>query len=132
MHFRLDLILETAALLGFNASKPSADRVLVLVAGATLEFLNDPAGEDTLLGFEGTAWHTHGSLVVVSGGNRLAEYDEAEVLHALANGELVVRSSWKDGALLDRWISHYTEALRDATSPSDEEVREWRANERGG
>ena len=99
----------------------------MLIGDATLEFANDFAGEDTMIGFGGTPWHTHGCLGVVIGENLYVEYDEVEVMHAIARGELVLRSSWRGEELLDRWIAHHTEPLPDQYTPEDEHVREWRS-----
>ncbi len=59
MRYRLDEILDACREFGVTSERIDKDRVdVVLEPGCTLSFLNLD-GVDSLVGFDGTPWHSH-------------------------------------------------------------------------
>jgi hypothetical protein len=76
-----------------------------------LAFCNLPAEDDTLVGFDGTPWHSHGIVSFLAGSPEYVECDELDILIGLGSGDLLVVSQFLDGNLKDRWIEHKNEPL---------------------
>ena len=112
MRYRLNDLTALAAELGLPTERVSPDRLDVIVAdGCTLAFCNLPDEDETLVGFDGTPWHSHGIVHFMTGDDTYVECDELDILIGLASGDLVVVSSVVDGKVTDRWIAHKLEDL---------------------
>src|SRR5690606_29372377 len=74
--------------------------------GVVLTFINMVEDEDTLVGFDGTPWHSHGVMTFETGASTYTECDELEILVGLESGELLVLSEYLDGQLVDRSLIH--------------------------
>src|SRR5262245_1837699 len=83
----------------------------MLEDGCVLAFCNLPGENDSLVGFDGTPWHSHGIVQFLTGDTTYVECDELAILIGLGSGELVVVSQTIDGQLHDRWIAHKDEKL---------------------
>jgi hypothetical protein len=110
MHYRLDELGKLAGELGLDAHRVDGDRLDVRVADAVLAFCN-LEHDDSLVGFDGTPWHSHDVVQFESGNGTYIECDELDVLLGLAAGELVIVSQLVAGELRDRWIAHANEPL---------------------
>jgi hypothetical protein len=112
MVYRLDELARLASESGLVSERVGADRLdVVLFDGCRLAFCNLAAEDDTLVGFDGTPWHSHGVVSFLAGSPYFVECDELDVLIGLCSGELVVVSQFVDGLLQDRWIEHKKEPL---------------------
>jgi hypothetical protein len=96
---------------------------VVLFDECRLSFCNLPDENDTLVGFDGTPWHSHGVVSFLAGSPKYIECDELEVLIGLCSGELLVISEYADGTLRDRWIEHRNEPLELTHLGPGEELR---------
>jgi len=124
MPYRLDELEELARDLGIPTRRVDADRLDVIVAeGCSLTFSNLPAQDDTLVGFDGTPWHSHGVVQFATVGGTYVECDELDILVGLGSGELVVVSQFLDEELSDRWLAHKQEALDLRYMQRGEELR---------
>lgn len=66
MYYDLDTLQELSGELGFSCSRPSPDELEVLIeSNVPLVFQNLRREEDTLIGFRGTGWHSHGRLMLM-------------------------------------------------------------------
>ena len=112
MVYRLDELARVASESGLVSDRVSADRLdVILFDGCRLAFCNLAAEDDTLVGFDGTPWHSHGVVVFMAGSPHYVECDELDILIGLSSGELVVVSEFVDGVLRDRCIEHKQEPL---------------------
>jgi hypothetical protein len=131
MVYRLDDLARLAGESGLVSERVSADRLdVILFDGCRLAFCNLTAESDTLVGFDGTPWHSHGVVSFSAGSPSYVEFDELDVLIDLCSGELVVVSQLVDGALRDRWIEHKKEPLDLKYLRPNEELRVFRLPER--
>lgn len=127
MIYRLDALGELAQELGLGIERVSPDRIDVIIDdGCRLSFCNLPAEDDTLVGFDGTPWHSHGIVTFLAGSPMYVEYDELDILIGLGSGDLVVVSQFVDGELKDRWIDHKNEPLDLEYMEPNEELRVFR------
>ncbi|MCC6524469.1 MAG: hypothetical protein IT373_17570 [Polyangiaceae bacterium] len=125
--YRLDELAALAAELGLLAERVGPDRVdVVLFDGCRLAFCNLSEDADTLVGFDGTPWHSHGVVSFLAGSPNYVECDELELLIGLGVGELVVVSLYVGGMLKDRWIEHKNEPLELRYIEPSEELRVFR------
>ena len=112
MEYRLDKIIELCSENGLQADKPDKNRVDVKISDdCVLSFLNLVAEKDTLVGFDGTPWHSHGIVQFMTGANTYIECDELDIIVGLVSGELLVVSQYVKSELTDRWIMHKDESL---------------------
>lgn len=112
MEYRLDKIAELCSEHGFETDMPDKDRIDVTVReGCVLSFLNLIDENDTLVGFHGTPWHSHGIVQFMTGSNTYIECDELDIIIGLVSGELLVVSQYSKATLTDRWIMHKDEPL---------------------
>lgn len=134
MRYRLEELAALAAELGLEARRMDADRLDVILEDAVLAFCNLPKDADSLVGFDGTPWHSHDLVQFSTGEASYIECDELEILIGLGSGELVVVSQFVDGVLRDRWIAHRDEPLDLQYIQPGEELRVLRLPEkaRGG
>jgi hypothetical protein len=122
--YRLDELARLASEYGLISERVSADRLdVVLFEDCRLAFCNLVAEGDTLIGFDGTPWHSHGVVLFSVGSPHHIECDELEILIGLCAGELVVVSQFVDGALRDRWVGHKKQPLDVKHILSGEELR---------
>jgi len=124
MAYRLDELARLASESGLVSERVDANRLdVVLFEGCRLAFCNLVAEDDTLVGFEGTPWHSHGVLTFMVGSGHYIECDELEILIGLCSGELLVVGQFVDGVLRDRWICHRKEPLIIEYLSAAEELR---------
>lgn len=124
MAYDLDNLYRHAIELGFNAARTSADVLAVTLApGVALEFMNLVDESDTLIGFEGTPWHTHDSLMLMVGQATYIELSEIELLSALKAGDAAIVEQFVKDKLSDRWIAHRLEPFDIKYMEPGEEIR---------
>jgi hypothetical protein len=131
MRYRLDELASLAADVGLSTERIDDNRLDVLIHdGCRLAFCNLPAEDDTLVGFDGTPWHSHGIVQFLTGDSTYIECDELQILVGLDTGELVIVTEYIAGRVSNRWIAHVNEplALRDINP--GEELRVFRLPER--
>jgi hypothetical protein len=122
MKYRLDELAKLAGECGFESQRVDAGRLEVTIQdGCILEFCN--VLDDTLVGFEGTPWHSHGIVQFCTGEATYVECDELAILIGIASGELVVVSQFLDGLVSDRWLAHRHEPLDLKYMKHGEEIR---------
>jgi hypothetical protein len=125
--YRLDELAKLAAELGLESRRVDANRLGVcLTADCILDFWNLVDPEDTLVGFDGTPWHSHGVVPFTTGPATYVECDELDILVGLGCGELVVVSRYSQGQLVDRWLAHKQEPLDLEYMEAGEELRVYR------
>jgi hypothetical protein len=122
-YYRLDELAAVAGDLGFVSRRVDADRLDVSVSGAVLAFCNLRTEQDTLVGFDGTPWHSHGTVLFMTGKETSVECDELDLLIGLASGDLVVVTEYVNGVLRDRWLAHHLEPFDVKYMRRGEEVR---------
>jgi hypothetical protein len=76
MRYRLDELAGLAAELGFETRRIDSNRLDIVVDDAVLAFCNLLEDADTLVGFDGTPWHSHDLLRFRTGKNSWIECDE--------------------------------------------------------
>jgi hypothetical protein len=124
MQYRLDELAVLATEMGLAATRVDADRLdITIQEDCVLAFCNLPDENDTLVGFDGTPWHSHGIVQFLTGRGTYVECDELAILIGLGAGELVVVSQLHDGKLRDRWIAHKQEDLELHYMRSGDELR---------
>jgi hypothetical protein len=124
--YRLDELERLCAELGLACRRIDAARLDVIVhTDCHLAFCNLPDG-DTLVGFEGTPWHAHGSMHFGTGDANFVVCDELEILVGLSVGDLIVVSQYVSGALRDRWITHKLDEVDFKYIRPGEELRFYR------
>jgi hypothetical protein len=69
-------------------------------------FVNASDDQDSLVGFKGTPWHSHGSIGFSDPNGNWIELDYGEVLIGLTDGSILVCERWTDGHIHDRWLIH--------------------------
>ncbi len=112
MEYRLNKIAELCLEHGLQADMPDKNRVdLKISDDCVLSFLNLVDEKDTLVGFDGTPWHSHGIVQFMTGSNTYTECDELDIILGLVCGELLVVSQYVNSELTDRWIMHKNEPL---------------------
>jgi hypothetical protein len=132
MMYRLDSLARLASESGLVSERLGVDRLdVILFDECRLAFCNLVAEEDTLVGFDGTPWHSHGVVSFLAGSPHYVECDELDILIGLCSGELVVVSQFVDGVLRDRWIEHKKEPLDLKYLRSGEELRVFRLLDSG-
>lgn len=112
MEYRLDDIEKLCTDNGFHTHRPDKNRVdLRIRDDCVLSFVNLVEEEDTLVGFDGTPWHSHGVVQFMTGSNTYIECDELDIIIGLVSGELLIVSQYIKSSLTDRWIMHKYETL---------------------
>ena len=112
MEYRLNKIAELCSENGLHTHQPDKNRVDVKIrADCVLSFINLVEEEDTLVGFDGTPWHSHGIVEFMTGPNTYIECDELDIIVGLVSGELLIVSRYVKSNLTDRWIIHKDELL---------------------
>lgn len=107
MHYDLKMICELCEELGL-AARLHDERCAEIDLGDSglLCFQNAEQERDSLIGFRGTPWHTHGDLTFVDGRGHYVELDYLDLLTGLAEGNVLVCERLQDGKLMDRWLIH--------------------------
>jgi hypothetical protein len=122
--YRLDELAELAAELGLETDRLDEHRLDVRLArDSVLAFCNLEEECDTLVGFDGTPWHSHGVVQFMTGASTYVECDGIDILVGLGSGELVIVSRYLLGALKDRWLAHKDEPLDFRYIEAGEELR---------
>ena len=103
---------------------------VVRVGNAGPNRLVGTAENDTLIGFDGTPWHSHGIVQFLAGDSTYIECDELEILVGLDTGELVIVSEYTAGQLSNRWLAHVREPLEFDEIKPGEELRVYRLPDR--
>lgn len=110
MEYRLDKIAELCSEYGLKTNMPDENRIdISICSDCVLSFLNLVDEDDTLIGFDGTPWHTHGIVEFMTGSNTYIECNELDILIGLVSGELLIVSRYLKSALVNRWIIHKKE-----------------------
>ena len=124
MEYCLDKIAELCSEYGFKTNIPDKNRIDVSVCkDCVLSFLNLVNENDTLVGFDGTPWHSHDIVQFMTGSNTYIECDELEIIIGLISGELLIVSQYLNSALTDRWIMHKDEPLELKYIAAGEELK---------
>jgi hypothetical protein len=123
MVYRLEELMALAAELGLESRRVDDNRVDVRVHDAVLAFCNLPNEQDTLVGFDGTPWHSHGIVQFGTGDSTYIGCDELDILTGLRLGELLIVSRFVGGELQDRWIQHKNEPFELQYLEPSEEIR---------
>ncbi len=106
MQYDLSLILDFCNELGLQCVRRSAGAIAIRIGdGSELIFQNDDK-DDCLVGFEGTAWHTHGSPVIFASRTHSIEVDYLDIVSGLQDRTILICELWRNGALSDRWLVH--------------------------
>ena len=88
MSYRLDELAKLASEQGLEWRRVDDNRLDVTVAtDAVLAFCNLVDENDTLVGFDGTPWHSHGVVQFMTGASTYIECDELAPVRA-ATGEV--------------------------------------------
>lgn len=125
--YRLEELEQLSRELDLESRRVDANRLDVhLYDGCVLAFCNLVDEDDTLVRFDGTPWHVHGTVLFNTGGRAYTECDELDILVGLGRGELLVLSRHKNGELADRWIVHKDEPLDVKYVEPGEELRVYR------
>ena len=112
MEYRLNKIAELCSEHGIKTDMPDKNRIDVTIhEGCVLSFLNLVDENDTLVGFDGTPWHSHGVVDFLTGARTYIECDELDIIVGLVSGELLIVSRYLNSILCDRWIMHKDEPL---------------------
>ncbi|MEZ4712687.1 MAG: hypothetical protein R3A44_36205 [Caldilineaceae bacterium] len=129
MYYDLDALMELSDELGFNPCRMSHDVLEVIISdGIILCFENLRDKEDTMFGFKGTSWHSHGKLVLMVDNISFVELDELDILMGLKNGDLLIIERYLNERLEDRWLSHQRHAVNVEYMQIGEEIRIRRTN----
>ncbi len=127
IYYDLETLEAFSCELGFTPSRTSSDDLEVLLRdGVTLVFRNLRGEEDTLVGFKGTPWHSHGKLMLMFDDASYAEFDELDILQGLKNGDIMIGEQYLNHALEDRWLVHQQEKVDIRHMQPGEEMRIWR------
>lgn len=127
MSYDLDSIEKTCERVGLRCRRPERGELHAeILPDAWLVFANTDNGADTYLGFEGCPWHSHDELMLMNGPATCIEYAPEELVEAIATGEILVVSQYRQGELRDRWLVHREEALDVRDIENGEELRIWR------
>ena len=110
MAFNFEKLQTHCADVGFDFDRTSPDSLTVSIsASRLLTFANLIEESDTLIGFEGTPWHTHGSVSLLVSAARYVDMDEYDTLTAIRIGDVVIAERFMNGELVDRWLAHKLE-----------------------
>ena len=127
MKYRLDDIAKLCNENDLRVQRPDEDRIDVHIRDdCVLSFLNLVEEKDTLVGFDGTPWHSHGVVQFVTGTNTYIECNELDIIIGLVCGELLVISRYLRAVLVDRWIAHKDELLDVKYIEAGEELKVYR------
>ncbi len=124
MAYRLEQVLSLCTKLNLDAVAVDEHCVeLTLGADGTLVIMNIPEDGDTLIGFKGTPWHAHDTLVFNTGDSAYVELDELQLVQEIHDGNLLIASRFVEGQLADRWLHHKREKVSVRYIEAGEEIR---------
>jgi hypothetical protein len=107
MRYDLDLIHRLCEEVGLRSGTSSPDELAIeLAESVRLTFRNTGQDDDSLVGFNGTPWHTHGDFTFVDGRGNYVETDYLDVIAGLADGRVLVCELSRLGVIADRWLIH--------------------------
>lgn len=110
MPYDLDKLQRDCDAPGFTATRESVDALKVTIReGVTLAFLNLVEESDTLIGFEGTQWHTHGNMILMLDQANYVKLRECELLTGIMDGDIVIVERFVDAQPEDRLVAHKLE-----------------------
>jgi len=122
--YRLDELAKLASEQGLEWRRVDDNRLDVTVTpDAVLAFCNLVEENDTLVGFDGTPWHSHGVVQFMTGASTYIECDELDILIGLGSGDLIIVTQYLCGELKDRWLAHKDEPLDLQYIEAGEELR---------
>jgi len=122
--YRLDELAKLASEQGLEWRRVDDNRLDVTMAtDAVRAFCYLVDENDTLVGFDGTPWHSHGVVQFMTGASSYIECDELDILIGLASGNLVIVTQYLHGELKDRWIAHKDEPFDLQYIEAGEELR---------
>jgi hypothetical protein len=124
MAYRIDAIVSFCEEFELNSRRVEPNRVEVdFDEDGTLVFLNLPEEDDTLIGFDGTPWHVHDKLTLMTGESTYVELDELQVLQGIKSGNILVVSRYVSNELVDRFLAHKDRKIDVKHIETKEEVR---------
>lgn len=124
MFYDLDTLEENCRELGFSVSRSTLDALYVeVLEGVILEFSNLRESEDSYVGFQGTPWHSHDRLMLMTGNVTSVELDELDLIQAIKSGAVLIVEEYLGDALKDRWIVHKGEKMDVQHMKPGEEIR---------
>ena len=124
MEYSLDKIAELCSENGLKTDMSEKNRINVSIReDCILSFLNLVDDNDTLVGFDGTPWHSHGKVQFITGTNTYIECDELDIIIGLVSGELLIVTQYLNSKLNDRWIMHKDEPLDLKNIEAGEELK---------
>ena len=128
IYYDLDSLRDLADEMGFICALPSSDVLEInLKPNLVLIFENDREGNDTYLGFRNSSWHTHGKLMFsLNGNSSCVEFDELDIVSGLKSGDVLVCEQYRDGKLIDRWLTHKESEVDTKYMEPGEELHIWR------
>ena len=115
-------IAKVAREMGFECSL-DPEELRIVIAGAELVVSLDEKEPDGPIGFDGTPWHFHSELMMMTSDSTFVQYGLIELLGALKRGEALVYERFVQGTLEDRWISHKDEPFSLSEMEPGEELR---------
>jgi hypothetical protein len=124
MKIDLDTIEKLAQELGFSAKRTDPDKIEIIIANdITFVFRNFKEEDDNLYGFEGTPWHSHNALLLMTSENCYIELNDIEIISGIKDGSILIFEQYKDGKLIDRWIGHRDNKIDNRYMEPGEEMR---------
>ena len=107
MRYDLKLIADFGIENDFQVVQRGPESVgLDLGGGAVLEFCNSEKEENSLIGFAGTTWHTHGKFMFAGQRGYFIEMDYLDVLVGLSEGTVLLCERRIGGQLRQRQLIH--------------------------
>mgnify|MGYP001549565463 CR=1 FL=1 len=124
MKYRLNKIAELCSENNLKTDLTNQNRIdVTLFEDCILSFVNLEDEDDTLVGFDGTPWHSHGVVQFMTGARTYIECDELDIVIGLVSGELLVIERYLKSNLEDRWIAHKNEPLDLKYIEAGEEIK---------
>ncbi len=127
MEYDLNKIIGLCSEYGLKVNRPNENQVDITICnGCVLTFMNLVKEQDTLVGFVGTPWHTHGEVEFMTSSNTSISCSEIDIIIGLVSGELLIVSRYLESKLDDRWIIHKGNVLGLKYIEPGEELRIFR------
>ena len=107
MRYDLEMVSDLCDEVGLHCVRRSDDEVAVqLESEVILSFLNATNDDDCIIGFEGTQWHIHDSLMCPDRHGSYVELNYLDIISGLADGTILICELWECEKLTDRWLVH--------------------------
>ena len=124
MNYNLEALAKLCAERSLTFHRPTEHALEVTIApDCILAFENLIAEKDTIAGFKETAWHFHGTLLLMTDEATSIEYSELGVVEGLLSGDIIVLSRYLTGKLAMRWLAHKEEKIDIKYIAPGEELR---------